>query len=179
MKIIEEIVKPETVLEKVIIMDNDFIQGVMNGKPRRGHPEGEVIYHIGHVLENVDKYSNKENRENLRLIAIIHDSFKYKVDGTKPKYGENHHAMIARRFAEKYITNNELLEIIELHDESYNSWNKGNREGRWDKSEKRANELINRLGNSLELYLLFYQCDNETGDKKSEDFIWFKNLCII
>jgi hypothetical protein len=174
---IQEIIKPETELEKKIIADQDFIDGAMWGKPRNGHPEGQVIYHIGHVLKNVDKYSTAENREKLRLIAIIHDSFKYKVDGTKSKSGENHHAMIARRFAEKFITDNELLEIIELHDEAYNSWCKGDRDGKWDKAEIRANQLIERLGQSINLYLAFYQCDNETGDKESENFIWFSNLC--
>ncbi len=176
---IQEIIKPETELENRIIADADFIQGAMWGKPRNGHPEGQVIYHIGHVLKNVDKYSTHENRHKLRLIAIIHDSFKYKVDGTKPKSGENHHAMIARKFAEKYINDNELLEIIELHDEAYNSWCKGDRNGKWEKAEQRAIQLIKRLGSSINLYLSFYQCDNETGDKESENFIWFNNLYAI
>lgn len=176
-KMIQEIIKPETELENKIITDQEFIDGAMWGKPRNGHPEGQVIYHIGHVLKNVDKYSTTENREKLRLIAIIHDSFKYKVDNTKSKSGENHHAMIARRFAEKFITDNELLEIIELHDEAYNSWCKGDRDGKWDKAENRAKQLIERLGKSINLYLTFYQCDNETGDKESENFIWFSNLC--
>lgn len=174
---IQETIKPETELENKIITDEDFIQGVMWGKPRNGHPEGQVIYHVGHVLGNVDKHATIENREKLRLIAIIHDSFKYKVDRTKPKSGENHHAMIARRFAEKYITDNELLEIIELHDEAYNSWCKGSRDGNWSKAEQRAKQLIERLGESINLYLTFYQCDNETGDKENEDFVWFSNLC--
>jgi hypothetical protein len=176
---IQEIIKPETDLEKKIIKDQDFINGVMWGEPRDGHPEGQVIYHIGHVLKNVDQYSTTENREKLRLIAIIHDSFKYKVDHTKSKSGENHHAMIARRFAEKYITDDELLDIIELHDEAYNSWCKGDRDGKWDKAEIRVNKLIERLGQSIDLYLTFYQCDNETGNKENKNFTWFFNLITI
>jgi hypothetical protein len=174
---IKEIIKPETELENKIIIDKDFINGAIWGKPRNGHPEGQVIYHIGSVLKNIDKYSSIEDREALRLIAIIHDTFKYKVDDTKSKSGENHHAMIARRFAEKYITDNEILEIIELHDEAYNSWCKGNRDNKWDKAEIRANNLIQRLGKSINLYLKFYQCDNETGDKENDNFIWFSDLC--
>jgi len=174
---IQEIIKPETELENKIIADEDFIKGAIWGEPRDGHPEGQVIYHIGDVLKNVDKYSTPENREKLRLIAIIHDSFKYKVDDTKPKNEENHHAMIARRFAEKYITDNELLEIIELHDEAYNSWCNGDRDDKWDKAENRAKQLIKRLGQSINLYLAFYQCDNETGNKERDNFVWFFNLC--
>lgn len=174
--IIKNIIKPETDLENMIISDNEFIIGATWGKPRNGHPEGRVIYHIGSVLENVDKYSIHENREKLRLIAIIHDTFKYKVDDTKSKSGENHHAMLARRFAEKYISDKKLLDIIELHDEAYNSWCKGHRDGQWSKAENRAKKLIERLGDSVNLYLSFYQCDNETGDKVSENFNWFLDL---
>jgi hypothetical protein len=175
---IKQIIKPETELENTIINDPEFIVGAMYGKPRRGHPEGEVIHHIGHVLANVDKYSTPENREKLRLIAIIHDTFKHKVNRNLPRIDDNHHAMIARRFAEKYITDKETLEIIELHDEAYNSWCKGDRDvnGQWNRAEIRAKNLIRRLGDSLGLYLTFYQCDNETGDKEQQNFTWFKDL---
>ncbi len=173
MSIIDDIIKPETDLERLIISDVDFIEGAKHGKPRNGHPEGAIIYHIGHVLENIDKYSTPENRKNLRLIAIIHDAFKYKVDRSKPKEGKNHHAVIARLFAEKYIVNNEVLEIIELHDEAYNSWCKGDKNGNWRLAESRAARLIKRLGKSISLYLAFYNCDRSTEGKSGDNYNWF------
>ena len=91
-KLINEIIKPENGRETAICDDAEFQKGAMYGKPRYGHPEGAVIYHIKEVLENIDKfYNDDEDRENLRLIAISHDTFKHKVDQTKPKAGENHH----------------------------------------------------------------------------------------
>jgi hypothetical protein len=176
---IAEIIKPETELESLIIQDPDFITGALWGKPRNGHPEGKVIYHIADVLKNIDSMPKSSSyRESLRLIAIIHDTFKYKVDTTKPKYGENHHAMIARRFAEKYISDTKILDVIELHDEAYNAYCKGSRRGQWHGAEKRANLLIDRLksNGSLELFLFFYLSDNTTGDKNSKDFEWFNEL---
>jgi hypothetical protein len=175
-KIIRETIKPESDLELKIIIDPQFEEGAVWGKPRSGHPEGAVIHHIGHVLANVDKYCTADNRAYLRLITIIHDTFKNKVDDSKPRSGENHHAMIARRFAEKYITDEKLLDIIELHDEAYNAWCKGDRDKKWSKAEERAWTLIKRLGDSLELYTTFYRCDNETGDKDPENFKWFQNF---
>ena len=167
--VIEDTIKPETELEKEIIKDVEFVNGALWGKPRHGHPEGLVIYHVGEVLKNIDMYSKSpDDRIKLRFIALIHDTFKYKVNRDKPKHGENHHAMIARRFAEKYTTDTDLLDIIELHDEAYNAWRKNNTE--------RAKNLITRLGNSIDLYLAFYRCDNETGDKTSDNFKWFESL---
>ena len=179
-KLIENIIKPENDIEKNIINDSDFIEGALYGEIRRGHPEGQVIYHIKEVLANVDKYCKEANRSDLRLIAMFHDTFKHKVDRTKSKFGENHHGMIARRFAEKFIKNNDLLKIIELHDEAYNAWSKGDRKNDWTGAEKRANDLLCKLTleDILDLYLTFYRCDNETGNKIQECYAWFKEQII-
>ena len=174
---IELLISPKTHTETQIINDSEFITGVLWGKPRPGHPEGEVLLHVKEVLDNVDKYF-KEDRDwvSLRLISIIHDSFKYKVDRDKHKSGENHHAMIARRFAEKYIENTSLLDIIELHDEIYNSFMMIERKNNVRGAEKRIDTLIERLGDNFDLFVKFTKCDSETGDKELSCNIWFKNL---
>jgi hypothetical protein len=177
-------IDPETDLERTIIADQEWWTGAEYGEPRPGHPEGKVVYHIKEVLNNIDRLFSTSSYDpgpsplycQLRLIALIHDTFKYKVDRAKPRNGENHHGTIARRFAEKYIKDEAVLEIIELHDEAYNAWRKGNSRGQWDKAEERAKVLIKRLGNRLELYLAFFQCDNETGDKTRDSVIWFKKI---
>lgn len=173
----QNIIKPETALESAIMNDPLFLQGANWGVPRRGHPEGQVIYHIEEVLVNIDKYSEGNTREKLRLIAITHDTFKFKVDSAKPRYGENHHAMIARRFAESYISDRQVLDVIELHDEAYNAWVKGKKSD-WLKAESRLNNLIDRLGDALPLFRVFYRCDNETGNKRQDNIIWFES-CLL
>ena len=173
---ISDIIKPENLTEEEIIKDDKFKAGCIYGKPRRGHPEGEVIYHIKEVLNNVDKYSDQSNRSDLRLTALIHDSFKYKVDQSKPRSGVNHHGFIARKFAEKFIQTSRVLETIELHDEAYNSWQIGEKRLDWKKAEKRAIILIDRIKNDLDFYLIFYRCDNETGDKNYDNYLWFRDL---
>ena len=178
-KEIKELLKPETELEKRIISDPEFIEGANYGKPRNGHPEGQVVYHIREVLDNVDRMQDQTYRADLRLIALIHDTFKFKVDQTKPRAGMNHHAMIARKFAEKFIQIPEyVFDIIELHDEAYNAWQQGGRKGDWYKAEKRADELLGRLqtDHRIHLYLEFYYCDNNTGDKEQENYVWFHNF---
>jgi hypothetical protein len=178
-ELIKNIVKPENGIEIAIISDAVFIQGANHGRPRSGHPEGQVIYHIKEVLENIDKfYADDEDRQDLRLIAIVHDTFKHKVDNTKPKVGDNHHGKIAEIFAEKYCNNTKILQVIQSHDEAYNAWSQGGRHGDWYKAKRRAEKLIGDLNllDCLDLYIKFYRCDNATGDKSNESYEWFKKL---
>jgi len=179
-QIIKHIVKPENGIEVAITSNAVFIEGASYGKPRSGHPEGKVIYHVKEVLENIDKFYGPDDRdrEDLRFIALIHDTFKHKVDRNKPKTGDNHHGTIARVFAQQFTQDHKVLRIIELHDEAYNSWSVGGRKGNWYKAEERARKLIDELMTigGLGLYIKFYKCDNATGDKEQENYDWFINL---
>ena len=167
----------ESKLEHLISEHPDWLEGVEYGRPRRGHPEGAVKSHIADVLLNVDRFFiDSPDRGTLRLISLIHDTFKYRVDADQPRFGENHHAMIARRFAESFIGDTAVLDVIELHDEAYNAWQCGNRDGRWDQASRRALALLDRLGCNLALYLAFYRCDNATAGKEQNCYEWFKQF---
>ena len=48
-------------------------------------------------------------RSDLRFLALVHDSLKSEVDNWRRRMGENHHAMRARRFAERYTDDERLL----------------------------------------------------------------------
>ncbi len=166
----------ETDLERKIAADPEWQEGVLWGWPRPGHNEGQVMYHIADVLTNVDRFaSTEEERRKLRLIALIHDTLKYQVNQALPT-GSNRHAFIARQFAERYINDQALLDIIELHDEAFNSWRMGASRDHWDKAEARASRLIERLGPSLPLYLRFYRADNQTTSKKPDSLLWFEQF---
>jgi hypothetical protein len=167
----------ENDLEARIVADPAWQEGARWGEPRLGHPEGSVASHISEVLANVDRHAiDEDDRARLRLAALVHDTFKYQVDQTKPKRGDNHHAMLARRFAEGYLDDPDLLDVIELHDEAYNSWSKGVCSGDWASAEDRARALIDRLGSRLPFYLRFYRADNQTGSKSQEPLEWFEQL---
>ena len=96
--------------------------------------------------------------------------------GSRPREGENHHAMIARRFAERYTEDAEVLDVIELHDEAFNAWVKGERGGKWDAAEARALRLLDRLGGSADFYLRFYRADNRTAARSQEPLEWFEGI---
>ncbi|GHO43492.1 HD domain-containing protein [Ktedonospora formicarum] len=167
----------ETALEHKIAEDPEWLAGVAWGKPRTGHLEGPVKFHIADVLENIEYQRpapTAEEREALRLIALIHDAFKYRVDESRPKIGSNHHAFIARKFAERYIHDPVLLNIIELHDEAYNSWRLGARKDRWHHAEERMSALLSKLGDALPLYARFFLADSYTESKSQDPVAWFK-----
>ncbi|MGB0862264.1 MAG: hypothetical protein ACPG19_00735 [Saprospiraceae bacterium] len=173
-QIIEKIIRPETKLEKRIINESVIRQGMLWGKPRRGHPEGAVINHIQEVLTNVENLNVEASlREQLRLVTILHDTFKYKEVFGQPRDWSMHHAVLARQFAEKYIEDQGLLDVIEWHDDAYYCW-RAKKNGRsLEKSSHCLRSLFDRLGDNLELYFLFFKCDTQTGDKTQEPLNWF------
>lgn len=175
--LIQHYVRPESKLERLIIQDESWMKGAFWGVPRPGHPEGRVIYHIREVLDNVDRLVCKEStRAHLRLITIIHDTFKYLEETVRPRTDwSKHHAAYARNFAAKYIKEEFLLDIIELHDEAYYAW-RHQLNGKQRTSEAQMNRLFNRLGEEhMQLFYLFFKCDTQTGDKTQDPIHWFES----
>lgn len=171
--------KPETPIEQRICDDPEWQMGVEWGVPRRAHPEGKVINHVKEVLSNIDGLGvSGEERAKLRLIALVHDAFKYKVDEHRSRTDDNTHGALARRFAQRYIQDEGVLDIIELHDKGHSCYNVGKRHGDWEMAEQEARELIALLGDNIDLYLKFFECDNRTGTKKLEDYDWFRELAL-
>lgn len=164
-------------LEQTIIENPEWQEGLFFGKPRYGHPEGKIIAHIHEVLANVENLHWKvslQDYQRLRLITLIHDTFKHKVDETKPKIGDNHHAVIARKFAERYINDKATLDIIELHDEAYHAWCQEYFCHNPQKAHERLQKLLARIKDHLQLFYLFFVCDTQTGDKNQESLRWFE-----
>jgi hypothetical protein len=152
--------------------DPVLLEGVAWGRPRKGHPEGSVGAHVGHLLETIESWRIQEPlRNELRFIALVHDSLKNKVHYWRPRTGENHHAMRARRFAERYTDDERLLSTIELHDRPYSIWKKMRRRRRLN--ESRLRDLIARIEDP-ELFIRFVELDGSTEGKNSEPIDWFR-----
>ena len=173
---IEELLQPENELEETILRQQEFVQGLLWGKPRYGHPEGKVLYHIREVLDNIDRLTlSCQQRKNLRLAAYIHDSFKHLEDKSAyPRDWSKHHGVFARKFAQKYIDDQALLNLIEWHDEAYYSWRHTHQYGQETIGEQRLERLLGRIGDHLQLYYLFFKCDTRTGDKNQAPLKWFE-----
>ena len=166
-------VAPETDLERAVLADPVLQEGLAWGKPRSGHPEGTVGAHVEDLLETIERWGETgQRRQDLRFMAIVHDSLKYKVQNWRPRTGENHHAMRARRFAERYTDDERLLAAIELHDKPYNLWRKVEHRGRMD--EHAFNEMVDRIPD-IDLFLRFVELDGSTEGKTHEPIRWLKS----
>lgn len=169
--------EPETALEAAIRAQPEWQVGASWGIVRPGHPEGRVSDHIAAVLDNVDRQATSAaEREQLRLIAILHDTFAYQVDRRAPRRPPNEHGACAVRFASRFVRDRAVLRVVELHDEAYRAWRTGAVEGDWIVASARADRLVRRLGPILELYLRFFRCDNLTGSKGPDAVRWFEGF---
>lgn len=135
------------------------------------------MFHIADVLANVERYAlSPDDRHDLRLITLTHDSLKFRVDASRPRMGDNHHAARARRFAERYILDERVLTIIELHDEGIHLWNRWHYTHDARQIETRLDTLLDQLGAYWLLFVQFFRCDNDTPSKNPEPVSWFEGM---
>jgi hypothetical protein len=164
--------EPETDLERALTDDREVREGLAWGQPRKGHPEGSVGTHVGHLIERLDEgQEDAEQRRLLRVISLLHDSFKYRVQEWRPKVRGNHHASRAAQFAKRYTDDRRILAIVEHHDRPYNIWRKMQRTGRLD--EHRFERMLRDVPD-IPLFLRFVELDGSTEGKNPEPIEWFR-----
>lgn len=166
----------ESRTERRIVDDPTWQRGMLWGVPRPGHPEGQVINHVRDVLENVDRFAPSNDpftRSRLRLIALLHDACKRDTRSAGP-----HHGVLARKLAERFTDDPDVLDVIELHDEAYACWRLIDRR-RVAGAHARADALIETVERCLDLYLLFHRCDTMTVGKERDALDWFETFVGI
>ena len=163
---------PEGDLESTLIREPDLIRGLRWGRPRRAHPEGPVGNHVADLLREIDHSGETgEQRALLRVVALVHDSFKYAVARWRPRTGENHHAMRARRFMERFTDDERILTTIELHDRPYAIWRRTKRRGRPD--TQRLDSVLARIPDHA-LFLRFVEIDGASEAKNPNPIRWLR-----
>jgi hypothetical protein len=111
-------------------------------------------------------------RGHLRFLALTHDSFKAGIRPLEPWSRDNDHAMRARRFAERYTSDERLLTTLELHDEPYWIWRTA------DAPEEALQPLIDRLPDP-ELFARFVELDAANEGKDLTFLWWFRRELAI
>ena len=163
---------PENEMEEALSRAPALLAGLAWGKPREAHPEGPVGMHVAQLLDEIEQSGVEgERRAKLRFVALLHDSFKYRVRDWLPRSGFNHHAMRARRFAERFTDDERLLTTIELHDRPYALWKKMQRKGRLN--ERAFEKMVARVPDH-ELFLRFVEVDGASEAKLREPIEWLR-----
>jgi hypothetical protein len=165
---------PETELERAITSDPELLAGLAWGTPREAHPEGAVGNHVADLLRVIDDDGETgERREQLRFVALVHDSFKYRVRNWLPRQGRNHHASRARRFAERYTGDERILATIELHDRPYHLWKRMRRKGGVDTAA--LEDMLGRIPDHR-VFLRFIEVDGSSEAKNPEPIRWLRDV---
>jgi hypothetical protein len=169
---LERLLQPENELEAALLAAPALRKGLLWGEPRFGHPEGTVAVHVREVLDNINQIPalSTTERNQLRLVALVHDGFKYAEDRSRPRDWSKHHGVLARQFLEVYTSEPTVLDVVEAHDDAYYAWLHQNRE----KAPRTLSGLLQRLDYCLQFYYLFFKCDTQTGDKTQAPLRWFE-----
>jgi hypothetical protein len=164
---------PESELERRLVEDPELLSGLAWGRPRRGHPEGSVGVHVADLLGTIDRWDETgARRAELRFIALVHDALTFRVREWLPKSGENHHAVRARRLAERYTDDERLLATIELHDRPYALWRRQRRAARPDATG--LERMLARIPD-VDLFVRFVQLDGSTEGKDPAPIEWLQD----
>ena len=163
-------ITPETALERTLLADPRLQAGLDWGAARFGHPEGRVRAHVAAMLAAIP--SDDPLRNDLRFLALVHDSFKSEVQPDQPWSAETDHAMLARRFAARYTTDERLLTTLQLHDEPYWIWQNS------QAPEKALRLLLKQLPD-LELFARFVELDAANEGKDLTFLWWFRRELAI
>jgi hypothetical protein len=158
--------QPETERELALAADPELRTGLAWGRPRPGHPEGPVGHHVADILAGITEVGPQ--REDLRFLALVHDAFKHRVDPEAGYSRDNDHAVMARRFAERFTTDERLLTTLELHDEPYWIWRT-----RPDNGGAALSALLARLPD-VELFMRFVELDASTEGKDPGLLRWLR-----
>jgi hypothetical protein len=166
-------VVPENELEERLVADPELLAGLAWGKPREAHPEGAVGNHVADLLGVIDRDGEAgQRRADLRFIALVHDSFKYRVRNWLPRQGRNHHASRARRFAARYTDDERLLGAIEFHDRPYHLWKRMKKRGELDRDE--FEQMLERISDH-QLFQRFIEVDGASEAKDPEPIRWLRS----
>jgi hypothetical protein len=163
-------ITPESELERALLADPRLRAGLDWGAPRSGHPEGVVADHVAAMLSAIP--ADDPLRSDLRFLALAHDSFKAEVRPDDPWSPDNDHATLARRFAERYTSDERLLTALELHDEPYWIWRHA------DAPEQALRPIVERLPD-VELFARFVELDAANEGKDLTFLWWFRRELAI
>jgi hypothetical protein len=155
-----------------VIADQRYQRYLDWGESRPGHPEGTVRAHIAEIEPNLDTLAPKLNdadRWKLRLLIHTHDSFKADSKPGVPISDPASHASLARSFLAEFCTDEDLLAMVQYHDEPFALWSQVESKGQCN--QQRMDALLRNI-QDWNLFLAFNIIDGCTAGKSREPLQW-------
>jgi hypothetical protein len=143
------------------------------GRPRRGHPEGTVRAHIAEIERNLEALKPKLSEAEYWKVKVLlhtHDLMKADSDRGVPIQHPRSHASLARAFLAEFCADEDLLAMVQYHDEPYALWRQCRFKGTYRKD--RFALLLDSI-HDWNLFLAFVLADACTEGKSREPVRWF------
>lgn len=158
---------------KALRADDRYRRNLEWGRPRQGHPEGTLRAHIEELEDNLDRIAPllaAEETHKLRILIHVHDTFKPDAKGGVPIVHPESHASLAKEFLSEYCDDEELLTIVQYHDEPYALWRQWKHKGSCNTA--RLDQLLEAISD-WDLFLAFLIVDGCTAGKTHEPLCWW------
>lgn len=160
-----------------VIADPRYQRNLDWGEARPGHPEGTVRAHIAEIEPNLERLRPKLSDEDywkLKLLVHTHDSFKAESKSGVAILDPGSHASLARSFLAEFCPDDDLLAMVQYHDEPFALWRQVQSKGKYN--EQRMAALVGNI-KDWNLFLAFNIIDGCTAGKDREPLEWlFKEL---
>lgn len=157
-----------------VLTDPRYQQNIEYGRPRPGHPEGKVRFHIADLEANLEQIRQRgiseEEYWKLKFLIHVHDTFKAQAKKNVPALHPRSHATLARQFAARFTDDIDLLNMIQYHDQNYYLWLDYLRNGSLDMTTFLA--LLDTI-QDWDLFLMFTIIDGRTAGKDKNKLGWF------
>lgn len=161
---------PLSEVHRRIIEDSRYSAGFRYGVPRKGHPEGTVGNHLLDLKINLATMGNygdinlsEDESWKLLILIEVHDIMKYAAKPDSPIIDPQSHASLAKAFLSEFVDDEDLLNIVQAHDENLALWQQQKAKGKY--SDERLKERVLDKIKDIELLLLFQILDAYTPGK--------------
>lgn len=156
-----------------VTRDERYLAHLDWGQPRRGHPEGTIRAHIDELERNLQRLRPRLSEEEackLRLLIHTHDTFKAEGQAGVPIAHPRSHASLARAFLAEFCQDEDLLAMVQWHDEPYALYQQQKHRASIDAD--RFEELLAAI-RDWNLFTAFLVIDGCTAGKDRGSLQWF------
>ena len=153
--------------------DPRYLANISWGKPRDGHPEGTIGAHIAELESNLDKLRSKLSPLQIDVLSVlihVHDTLKPDSQPGVAICAPDSHASLAAAFLSELCEDQDVLNMVRLHDEPFALWRQFKQRGA--ANPQRLDRLIATI-RDWDTFWAFLLIDNLTAGKSGEPLRWF------